>query len=65
MAYLRSITHECQAYGCKRTAVVQLHNYRNAPMGTYCAGHGPSHLAAANRREQDEFQAERKAREGD
>lgn len=40
MAYLRSLKFECDSYGCSKSAVVELVNWRNAPCGKFCRKHG-------------------------
>ena len=44
-AHLRSIVRNCQHDSCRKVAVVQLFNGRNAPMGVYCQKHGSQALA--------------------
>ncbi len=39
----------CGNVGCKKLAMVQLYNGRNAPMGRYCQDHGERALASHRR----------------
>jgi len=42
MAYMRELIQYCQR--CSRPARVEVFNWRNAPMGKFCRGHGRQRL---------------------
>lgn len=44
MAYLTPYAVQCQMYGCRAKASVELHNRYNEMMGRFCKRHGDKRL---------------------
>ena len=53
MAYLLSLTNPCDATGCGKRAVLELHNRYNASCGKFCGPHAQRRLKELQKDESD------------